>query len=201
MLDVHGKWDGAGVRVVVESDPKRRKAAAFAPDWPGLERGGKTEDEAVSALAAYARVTNQWPGRAGLHRRFSPMSALDVVERYEGTGSTDFWGISFGPGRWKTRISGRDDPDEEPSTVRAGNVSMAVQREPIGPTNAISSGEGAMPFMPGWTPAPHLENATGLCRHCPHHADSHRPGGCSVRAGWRKRWRRCPCPGYEPVPT
>jgi len=56
-----------------------------------------------------------------------------------------------------------------------------------------------MTFMPGWTPAPHVQNTTGLCRHCTHHADSHRPAGCSVRASCRKRWRRCHCPGYEPL--
>ncbi|NJO82352.1 MAG: hypothetical protein HC828_05740 [Blastochloris sp.] len=32
---------------------------------------------------------------AGMEAAFAPITDIDVVERYPGTGSTDFWGISF----------------------------------------------------------------------------------------------------------
>ena len=31
------------IRVMLEIGPKGKKVAAVAPDWPGLERGAKTE--------------------------------------------------------------------------------------------------------------------------------------------------------------
>ena len=62
----------------------------------GLERGGKTEDDALDALAAYVPRYEAVARAAALHGEYPRTPVLDVVERYEGTGSTDFWGISFG---------------------------------------------------------------------------------------------------------
>ena len=83
------------MRVVLEIGPKGKKAAAVAPDWPGLERGAKTEEAAIervlSYLPRYARVAQL----AEMEAAFAAAGTVEVVERYPGTGSTDFWGISF----------------------------------------------------------------------------------------------------------
>ncbi len=67
----------------------------MAPDWPGFERGAKTEEAAIerlqSYLPRYAAVTKL----AGMATEFETFTGFEVVERYPGTGSTDFWGISF----------------------------------------------------------------------------------------------------------
>ncbi|MGH9045969.1 MAG: hypothetical protein ACRDVW_01510 [Acidimicrobiales bacterium] len=85
------------IRVVLERGPKAKKFVAFAVDWPGWSRGAKTVDGAVETLAAsrerYRLVTVQ----AGLGREFRDAGPLDVVEDRVGTGSTDYWGISFSP--------------------------------------------------------------------------------------------------------
>ena len=83
------------LRLTLELGPKRKKAVAVAPDWPGLERGGKTAEAAIETLRAYLPRYATVAERAGVGREFAALSPVEVVERYEGTGSTDFWGISF----------------------------------------------------------------------------------------------------------
>ncbi len=41
------------LRVMLEIGPKGKKVAAVAPDWPGLERGAKTEEAAIERLQSY----------------------------------------------------------------------------------------------------------------------------------------------------
>ena len=83
------------IRVTLEIGPKGKRVVAVAPDWPGLERGAKTEEAAIerllSYLPRYATVTKL----AGMDTTFATNPVVDVVEHYPGTGSTDFWGISF----------------------------------------------------------------------------------------------------------
>jgi hypothetical protein len=83
------------LRVAVELGPKGRKFAAVAPDWPGLERGAKTADAAVAALADYVSRYAKVATLAGMGDQFAKVRDVEVVERYPGIGSTDFWGISF----------------------------------------------------------------------------------------------------------
>ncbi len=84
------------LRVMLETGPKGKRAAAVAPDWPGLERGAKTAEAAVQTLVAYLPRYAAVAELAGLESAFDPTSGVDVVEQFTGTGSTDFWGISFG---------------------------------------------------------------------------------------------------------
>jgi hypothetical protein len=83
------------LRVTLEIGPKGKKVAAVAPDWPGLERGAKTEDAAIEMLQAYVPRYSRIAKLAGMDGEFAAITTLDIVERYPGTGSTDFWGISF----------------------------------------------------------------------------------------------------------
>lgn len=83
------------LRIILETGPKGRKVVATAWDWPGLERGGKSEEEALATLETYLPWYESVADRAGLGDEFSLQRSLDVVERYAGAGSTDFWGISF----------------------------------------------------------------------------------------------------------
>jgi hypothetical protein len=85
------------LRVVVEEPTRAKRWVAVAADWPGLERGGKTEDEAVQKLGRYLPRYLPVAKRAGLDAAFAAQTAIEVIDRYAGTGSTDFWGISFAP--------------------------------------------------------------------------------------------------------
>lgn len=83
------------LRVTLEIGPKGKKVVAVAPDWPGLARGAATGEGAVEKLLAYAPRYAPVARLAGLEAEFPLSPTAEVVEQYPGTGSTDFWGISF----------------------------------------------------------------------------------------------------------
>jgi hypothetical protein len=83
------------LRVTLEIGPKGKKVAAVAPDWPGLERGAKTGEAAIERLHSYLPRYGQVAKLAGMEAAFAAITSVDIVEHYPGTGSTDFWGISF----------------------------------------------------------------------------------------------------------
>lgn len=82
-------------RVTLEIGPKGKKVVAVAPDWSGLERGAKTGEDAIERLRSYIPRYSQVAKLADMDAEFAAIKNLDVVEQYPGTGSTDFWGISF----------------------------------------------------------------------------------------------------------
>ena len=83
------------LRVTLEIGPKGKKVAAVAPDWPGLERGAKTGEAAIERVQSYLPRYAQVAKLAGMDGEFAAITTVDMVEHYSGTGSTDFWGISF----------------------------------------------------------------------------------------------------------
>jgi hypothetical protein len=80
---------------MLELGPKGRKVAAIAPDWPGLERGAPTGEAAIERLRAYLPRYAHVAELAKLDAEYASMTDLQLVEKYPGSGSTDFWGISF----------------------------------------------------------------------------------------------------------
>jgi len=83
------------LRVTLEIGPKGKKVVAVAPDWPGLERGAKTGEAAIERVQSYLPRYAQVAKLAGMDGEFAALTTVDMVEHYAGTGSTDFWGISF----------------------------------------------------------------------------------------------------------
>ena len=83
--------------MLIEEAPKGKRWVAIAGDWSGLERNGKSEDDAVAKLRSYV------PRYVPVSKRAGPAAELEgetdsmIVGRHAGTGSTDFWGISFAP--------------------------------------------------------------------------------------------------------
>lgn len=85
------------LRVFVEQPTRGKRWVAVAADWPGLERGGKTEEEAVEKLARYVPRYLPIAKRVRLGSQLASQTRSKIIGRYQGTGSTDFWGISFAP--------------------------------------------------------------------------------------------------------
>jgi len=83
------------MQVTLEIGPKGKKVVAVAPDWPGLERGAKTGEDAIERLRSYIPRYSQVAKLAEMDAEFDTIKDVDVAEQYAGTGSTDFWGISF----------------------------------------------------------------------------------------------------------
>ncbi len=75
------------IRVFVETMPRRVFAAAL--DWPGLSRGGRTEDAAVEALLTAASRYAKVAAAAGLPFSVDDL-AIEVVEHAIGNASTEF---------------------------------------------------------------------------------------------------------------
>ena len=87
----------ADLRVLVERGPKGKRVVAHAAEWPGLERNGRDEDAALQKLVDYLPRYRRVAVRARLGKELPDDPQPTVIEHYTGTGSTDFWGISFAP--------------------------------------------------------------------------------------------------------
>ncbi len=85
------------VRTVVERGPKAKRSVAFSLDWPGWSRGAKGPELALETLESYRQRYRPIADLAGMASEFDAAGPLEIVEDRIGTGSTDFWGISFSP--------------------------------------------------------------------------------------------------------
>jgi hypothetical protein len=85
------------VRTVIEHGTKDKRSVAFSLDWPGWSRGAKTPELALETLESYRDRYRPIAKLAGMSKEFDAAGPLKVVEDRVGTGSTDFWGISFSP--------------------------------------------------------------------------------------------------------
>ena len=81
--------------MTLEIGSKGKKVVAVAPDWPGLERGAKTGSEAIEKLHSCIPRYSPVAKLAGMDTEFDTIKNFETAEQYPGTGSTDFWGISF----------------------------------------------------------------------------------------------------------
>ena len=85
------------LRVILEIGKKERRVVAGATDWPGLDRWGKTDDDAIATLTSYLPRYAAVAERAGLADEFARQRDPEVVERVTGSGSADYWGIAHVP--------------------------------------------------------------------------------------------------------
>src|SRR5829696_2499779 len=129
------------MRVMLEEGPKGKKVVAVAPDWPGLSRGAKTGEAAIERLLSYVPRYAPVAKLAGLDGELAAIATVDVVERYPGTGSTDFWGISFAFSGIDRQEMSSDELERELTLMRAcwaffdevrSRVSAELQKGPRG---------------------------------------------------------------------
>jgi hypothetical protein len=93
---------GMPVRTVVQRGPKGKRSVAFSLDWPGWSRGAKSPELALETLESYRARYRPIAAAAGMASEFDAAGPLDVVDDMVGTGSVDFWGISFSPASLET---------------------------------------------------------------------------------------------------
>jgi hypothetical protein len=127
--------------VTLEIGPKGKKVVAVAPDWPGLERGATTGEAAIERLLSYVPRYATVTKLAGMEAAFANTVGADVVERYPGTSSTDFWGVSFAFSSIDQQAISGDALERELRLMRAcwaffdevrSRVSEEMQRGPRG---------------------------------------------------------------------
>jgi hypothetical protein len=81
------------VRVMLEQGKKKR-VVACAFDWPGWDRSARIGGDALAILAAYRPRYARVAELAGFGTEFGATGEFEVVERLEGIGMTDFYGVS-----------------------------------------------------------------------------------------------------------
>ena len=96
------------LRVLLEIGPKGKRIVAAAMDWPGLERWGRSEHDAVDRLRAYVPRYVPVAERVGLRSEFERGVMPHIVERTPGNTSTDWWGVAHVPSVVEAEPASRD---------------------------------------------------------------------------------------------
>jgi len=129
------------VRAVIEHGTKDKRSVAFSLDWPGWSRGAKSAELALETLEAYRERYRPIAVLARMADEFDAAGALEVVEDRVGTGSTDFWGISFSPSSTEHGPMGEAELDRKITILQAcwtffddvaARVSPEMRRGPRG---------------------------------------------------------------------
>jgi hypothetical protein len=108
--------------IAVYVEVGQRKAFAGALDWPGWCRSAPDEEAALAALTEYAPRYAEILSETTI--RFTPPddpAALEVVERLEGNGATDFGVAAVAPAR-------DADPFDEAERERSEAILVAIWR-------------------------------------------------------------------------
>jgi hypothetical protein len=106
------------LRVILEVGKKRRVVAG-AMDWPGLDRWGTSEDDALDKLASYRPRYAGVAERAGMEKAFARAGDPEIVERVPGSSSTDFWGIAHVPSQIEREVLSEADLERRLDLLRA----------------------------------------------------------------------------------
>jgi hypothetical protein len=106
------------LRVILEVGKKRRVVAA-ATDWPGLDRWGTSEEDALHKLTSYLPRYTGVAERAGMAGAFAQARDVEVVERVPGSSSTDFWGIAHVPSELEREVLSPADLERRLDLLRA----------------------------------------------------------------------------------
>jgi hypothetical protein len=81
------------VRVMLEQGKKKR-VVACAFDWPGWDRSARIGGDVLAVLADYRPRYAKVAEVAGLSAEFGAAGEFEVVERLDGIGMTDYYGVS-----------------------------------------------------------------------------------------------------------
>ena len=109
----------AKLRVILEVGKKRRVVAG-ATDWPGLDRGGTSEENVVEKLVSYVPRYAPIAELAGRQSEFETAAReVDIIERVPGSSSTDFWGIAHVPSRSEAQVLPDDDLERRLELLQA----------------------------------------------------------------------------------
>ena len=106
------------LRVILEIGKKRRVVAG-AMDWPGLDRWGTSDDDALGKLLSYVPRYEGVTKRAGMAADFAKARDVEVVERVPGSSSTDFWGIAHVPSQIEADVLAPPELERRLDLLRA----------------------------------------------------------------------------------
>jgi hypothetical protein len=121
------------VRVMFEQGKKKRVVAS-AFDWPGWDRYTKINEDVLAVLDAYRPRYAKVAELAGYGTEFAAAGDLEVVEQVDGTGMTDFYGVSGVPATPERDPMTDADCDRKVALLRASwqtfdDFAASVSRE------------------------------------------------------------------------
>jgi hypothetical protein len=105
------------VRVMLERGKKKR-IVACAFDWPGWDRSARIGHDVLAVLATYRPRYAKVAELAGFGEEFGAAGDFEVVERLDGIGMTDYYGLSGRPAT----------PETEPMTDAECERKIALLR-------------------------------------------------------------------------
>jgi hypothetical protein len=155
------------VRTVIERGPKGKRSVAFSLDWPGWSRGAKSAELALETLESYREPYRPVAALAGMAGEFDAAGPLEIVEDKVGTGSTDFWGISFSPSATEQGLMGEAELERGITLLRAcwaffdgvaARVSPEMRKGPRG-EDATATRSSATPSAPKARTSPRRSGA------------------------------------------
>jgi hypothetical protein len=120
------------LRVILEVGRKRRVVAG-AMDWPGLDRWGTSDENAIEKLLSYVPRYVAVAERAGIASELDGAREVEVVERLTGSSSTDFWGIAHVPSKIEAEVLSPADLERRLDLLRAGWASFDDIAEHVSP--------------------------------------------------------------------
>jgi hypothetical protein len=97
---------------------KKKRIVACAFDWPGWDRSARLGGDVLAVLDAYRPRYAKVADLAGFGAEFGAAGELDVVERLDGIGMTDYYGLSGRPAA----------PEKDPMTDAACERKIALLR-------------------------------------------------------------------------
>jgi hypothetical protein len=106
------------MRVILEVGKKRRVVAG-ALDWPGLDRWGTSEEDALAKLSAYVPRYAAVAVRAGRGGELGAEDEMEVIERVPGSSSTDYFGIAHVPSDTEREVLASADLERRLDLLRA----------------------------------------------------------------------------------
>lgn len=109
---------GSSVRVMLEQGKKKR-VVACAFDWPGWDRSAKLGDDVLEVLDGYRPRYAKVAEMAGHGAQFKALGELRVVERLQGIGMTDYYGLSGRAAAAEQRSMTDDEFDRKLALLRA----------------------------------------------------------------------------------
>jgi hypothetical protein len=155
------------LRVVLEIGPKGRRVVAGATDWPGFDRWGKDEEGALANLDSYRPRYAAVAERAGMEDAFAREERTDVVGRYGGNTSTDWWGIAHVPSEIEREVLAPDELERRLSLLNAcwryfDEVAGRVSAE-LRPGRGAAAGRGTRSSATSTSTRPSSSRARSGC--------------------------------------
>jgi hypothetical protein len=106
------------LRVILEIGKKRRVVAA-AYEWPGLDRWGTSDENAIAKLESYLPRYAGVAEQAGMAHELERQHGVEIVERVPGSSSTDFWGIAHVPSETEREVLSAKELERRLDLLRA----------------------------------------------------------------------------------